>query len=79
MARVSVPDASWTPSWAGVPGRVPPGRDPRTHWRDYVTRLAWEHLGIPTEEQEVVSREREVWTSLFRLLDKWKKIDGWIT
>ncbi|TWW59948.1 hypothetical protein D4764_05G0000380 [Takifugu flavidus] len=27
-------------------GRRPPGR-PRTRWRDYVSRLAWERLGIP--------------------------------
>ncbi|TWW78306.1 hypothetical protein D4764_11G0004270 [Takifugu flavidus] len=27
-------------------GRRPPGR-PRTRWRYYVSRLAWEHLGIP--------------------------------
>ncbi|KAK0146650.1 putative uncharacterized transposon-derived protein F52C9.6 [Merluccius polli] len=30
-------------------GRRPRGR-PRTRWRDYVSRLAWERLGIPREE-----------------------------
>ncbi|KAK0142873.1 putative uncharacterized transposon-derived protein F52C9.6 [Merluccius polli] len=30
-------------------GRRPRGR-PRTRWRDYVSRLAWERLGIPQEE-----------------------------
>ncbi|KAK7906634.1 hypothetical protein WMY93_015246 [Mugilogobius chulae] len=30
-------------------GRRPRGR-PRTRWRDYVSRLAWERLGIPPEE-----------------------------
>ena len=30
----------------------------------YVTRLAWERLGILPEELEEVSREREVWVSL---------------
>ncbi|XP_066524927.1 relaxin-3 receptor 1 [Hoplias malabaricus] len=30
-------------------GRKPRGR-PRTRWRDYISRLAWEHLGIPQEE-----------------------------
>ncbi|TWW78236.1 R2DM Retrovirus-related Pol polyprotein from type II retrotransposable element [Takifugu flavidus] len=30
-------------------GRRPPGR-PRTRWRDYVSRLAWERLGIPPDE-----------------------------
>ncbi len=41
---------------------------PRTRWRDYVSRLAWERLGVPPEELEDVSREREVWASLLRLL-----------
>ncbi|KAI3361979.1 hypothetical protein L3Q82_012326, partial [Scortum barcoo] len=39
--------------------RVPPGGGPRgrprTRWRDYVSRLAWERLGIPPEELEEVS------------------------
>ncbi len=48
-------------------GRRPRGR-PRTRWRDYVSRLAWERLGVPPEELEEVSREREVWESLLRLL-----------
>ncbi len=48
-------------------GRRPQGR-PRTRWRDYVSRLAWERLGVPPEELEEVSREREVWASLLRLL-----------
>ncbi|TWW71236.1 hypothetical protein D4764_17G0007190 [Takifugu flavidus] len=39
--------------------RRPPGR-PRTRWRDYVSRLAW--------ELEEVAGEREVWASLLRLL-----------
>ncbi|KAK0134201.1 hypothetical protein N1851_030244 [Merluccius polli] len=48
-------------------GRRPRGR-PRTHWRDYVSRLAWECLGIPREELDEVAGEREVWASLLRLL-----------
>ncbi|KAK3549306.1 hypothetical protein QTP70_034533, partial [Hemibagrus guttatus] len=39
-------------------GKRPRGR-PRTRWRDYVFRLAWEHLGVPPEELEEVSGERE--------------------
>ncbi|KAK3508331.1 hypothetical protein QTP70_021477, partial [Hemibagrus guttatus] len=39
-------------------GKRPRGR-PRTRWRDYVSRLAWEHLGVPLEELEEVSGERE--------------------
>uniref|UniRef100_A0A674PNH7 Reverse transcriptase domain-containing protein n=1 Tax=Takifugu rubripes TaxID=31033 RepID=A0A674PNH7_TAKRU len=48
-------------------GRRPPGR-PRTRWRDYVSRLAWERLGIPPDELEEVAGEREVWASLLRPL-----------
>ncbi|TWW76618.1 hypothetical protein D4764_12G0000080 [Takifugu flavidus] len=48
-------------------GKRPPGR-PRTRWRDYVSRLAWECLGIPPDELEEVAGEREVWDSLLRLL-----------
>uniref|UniRef100_A0A673CRG3 Reverse transcriptase domain-containing protein n=1 Tax=Sphaeramia orbicularis TaxID=375764 RepID=A0A673CRG3_9TELE len=48
-------------------GRRPLGR-PRTCWRDYISRLAWERLGVPPEELEEVSGEREVWASLLRLL-----------
>ncbi|KAI3355102.1 hypothetical protein L3Q82_017969 [Scortum barcoo] len=35
-------------------GRRPRGR-PRTCWRDYVSQLAWERLGVPPEELEEVS------------------------
>ncbi|KAK3545707.1 hypothetical protein QTP70_011363 [Hemibagrus guttatus] len=38
-------------------GKRPRGR-PRTRWRDYVSRLAWERLGVPPEELEEVSGER---------------------
>ncbi|KAI3353755.1 hypothetical protein L3Q82_004987 [Scortum barcoo] len=37
-------------------GRRPQGR-PRTRWRDYVSRLAWERLGVPPEELEEVFGE----------------------
>ncbi|XP_058616632.1 uncharacterized protein LOC131530397 [Onychostoma macrolepis] len=53
--------------WASPTRRRPQGR-PRTRWRDYVSRLAWESLGVPPEEQEEVSGEREVWASLLRML-----------
>ena len=36
-------------------GRRPRGR-PRTRWRDYISLLAWERLGIPQEELESVAR-----------------------
>ncbi|KAI3366490.1 hypothetical protein L3Q82_000624 [Scortum barcoo] len=40
-------------------GRRPRGR-PRTRWRNYVSRLAWERLGVPPEELEEVSGERKL-------------------
>ena len=40
-------------------GRSPLER-PRTGWRDYVSRLAWERLGIPPEELNEVAGERKV-------------------
>ncbi|KAK3509992.1 hypothetical protein QTP70_024336, partial [Hemibagrus guttatus] len=39
-------------------GKRPRGR-PRTPWRDYVSQLAWKRLGVPPEELEEVSGERE--------------------
>ena len=48
-------------------GGRPRGR-PRTHWRDYVSRLTWERLGDPPEELEEVAGEREVWASFLKLL-----------
>ncbi|KAK3550607.1 hypothetical protein QTP70_000697 [Hemibagrus guttatus] len=50
------------------PTRKRPQGRPRTRWRDYVSRLAWERLGVSPEELEEVSGEREVWASLLRLL-----------
>ncbi|XP_049595828.1 leucine-rich repeat-containing protein 57 isoform X1 [Syngnathus scovelli] len=48
-------------------GRRPRGQ-PRTRWRDYVSQLAWERLGIPRDELDEVAGEREVWESLLKLL-----------
>ncbi|KAK3550660.1 hypothetical protein QTP70_002363 [Hemibagrus guttatus] len=47
VARASVSDASRTSPWGCPTGKRPRGR-PRTRWRDYVSRLAWEHLGGPS-------------------------------
>ncbi|KAK3524132.1 hypothetical protein QTP70_018031, partial [Hemibagrus guttatus] len=44
--------------WACSTGKRPRGRL-RKRWRDYVSRLAWERLGVPPEELEEVSEERE--------------------
>ena len=48
-------------------GRKPRGR-PRMRWRDYVSRLTWESLGVPPEELEEVAGDRDVWVSLLKLL-----------
>ena len=48
-------------------GRRPRGR-PRTRWRDYISSLTWERLGIPQAELANVAGEREVWRSLLKLL-----------
>ncbi|KAK3506157.1 hypothetical protein QTP70_018390, partial [Hemibagrus guttatus] len=50
-------------------GKRPRGR-PRTRWRDYVFRLAWERLGVPPEELEEVARERESLTSSASVVKK---------
>ncbi|TWW54275.1 hypothetical protein D4764_0276250 [Takifugu flavidus] len=48
-------------------GRRPRGR-PRTRGRDYISRLAWERLGVPPEKLMEVAGERAVWASLLKLL-----------
>ena len=48
-------------------GRRPRVR-PRTCWRDYVSRLAWERLRVPPEELKEVAGDRDVWVSLLKLL-----------
>lgn len=40
-------------------GRRPRGR-PRTHWRSYISELAWECFSVPSEELEEVDREWKV-------------------
>ena len=90
VIRSSDWDAIWESPlwafWARLTRRRPWGR-PRTHWRHYISWLAFEHVSIPLEELEVV-QQREVWASLLRLLlqmwinesswmDGW--MDGWMT
>ena len=48
-------------------GRRPRGR-PRTRWRDYISQLAWERLGVLPEELVEAAEGREVWASLLKLL-----------
>ena len=53
-----------------------------TRWRDYISSVAWERLGIPQSGLADVAREREVWGSLLKLLppdpilDKRLTMDG---
>jgi len=58
-------------------GRRPRGR-PRTHWRDYRSHLAWEHLGVLQEELECFAEKRDVWGALLGLLapDKRMTMNG---
>lgn len=52
---------------------------PKTHWRDGVFRLAWEHLRIPSVELAEDSRKREVWGSFLRLgLSPTEEDTGWL-
>ena len=71
VCQASSLDASRTPPCevfrAHPTGRRPLGR-PRTCWRDYVSRLAWERLGISREELDEVAEESKVWLPLLRLL-----------
>ncbi|TWW76551.1 hypothetical protein D4764_13G0012130 [Takifugu flavidus] len=50
------------------PTRRRPRGWPRTRWRDYISCLAWERLGVPLEELMKVAGERAVWASLLKLL-----------
>ena len=41
--------------------------EPRTHWGDYISRLAREHLIVPLQELVDVAREKNFWISLLKL------------
>ncbi|TWW71230.1 hypothetical protein D4764_17G0007130 [Takifugu flavidus] len=48
--------------WTCPTRRRPRGRPrTRTRWRDYISRLAWEWLGVTLEELKEVAGERAVW------------------
>ena len=51
---------------AWPPGKRPKGK-PRSRWRDYISHLAWERLGIPQEQLESVAGDRDVWITLLSL------------
>lgn len=46
-------------------------RWPRTCWRDYISKLAWEQLGIPQEKLEEFAGDREVFLHPLLLLRSW--------
>ena len=48
-------------SWEETRGR------PRTGWRDYLSHLFWERLGILQQELESVAGEEDVWNILLRI------------
>ena len=62
---------SQDPSWAAsigvlactAPTRRRPQDRPTTCWRDYISHLTREHLGIPQDELESVAREGIVWST----------------
>ncbi|KAK0143304.1 hypothetical protein N1851_018556 [Merluccius polli] len=60
LVRMPTGRLPWEVFQARPVGRRPRGR-PRTRWRDYISTLAWERLGIPPSELVNVAREREVW------------------
>lgn len=63
------------PNWEETSGRH------RTLWRDFISRLAWEHLGIPQEELEKVAGEKDVWPYLaccHSNPDRWRRMDRWM-
>ena len=53
-------------NWEKV-GRRPQGR-PRTRWRDYISRLAWESFVVFLVELMEAAGGSEVWASLLGLL-----------
>ena len=67
LVRMPTGCLPWEVFQARPVGRRPRGR-PRTRWRDYISTLAWERLGIPPSELVNVAREREVWGPLHELL-----------
>lgn len=54
----------------------------RTHYSDYISHLAWEHVRILQEELESIAEKRNMWNTLINLhnkhmLERWKEI-AWI-
>ena len=64
--------------WFGHLVRMPPsgflGRSSmyvpleETRWKDYISKLAWERLGILPEGVEEVAQDKEIWKSQLELL-----------
>ena len=51
------------PIWEETPGQTEDTLD-----RDYISRLAWGHLGVPPEELMDMARGRSVWIYLLKQL-----------
>ncbi len=62
-------------SQASPAKKRPQGRH-RYRWRDYISALAWECLGMPQSELADVAREREVWDPLLNMLPQQKVIEN---
>ncbi|KAL7876407.1 hypothetical protein AOLI_G00113700 [Acnodon oligacanthus] len=50
------------------PTEIRPQGHSRTHSRDYISKLAWERLGVPGNELEDVAEDRVIWDSLLSQL-----------
>lgn len=61
--------------WAGCTDRRLQGRH-RTHCRDHVSSLAWEHLWVHQDKLENVAGERDVHVSFLDLLPLQPDEDG---
>lgn len=69
LARMPPGCFNWEVFWA-CPTRKRPQGKPRTCWRDYISHLAWESLGMPQNELEDATGERDVWGSLLDRLPR---------
>ena len=68
LVRIPTGRIPWEVFQARPVGRGGPRGRPRTRWRDYISALAGEWLGIPPSEMVNVAREGEVWGPLLEQL-----------
>ena len=71
LVQASCQDAPWTSPQGDVSGtpilEESPGQT-KDLLENYISQLAWVHLGVPLEELVEVDGERSIWISLLRLL-----------